>query len=1153
VSTALLEAGDVDPGLAVGLGQPNVAWTIDQRDRIYNVLLAGGQGSGKSSLLMRLGLSDMYAANTATVVLDMKGSLSERLLRLAPPDTPKRWWDPEAAQWVEGTKRVWYLDLARPGFGLTPLQVEPGWEATTLADEFSRIADAITRALLDLYPNQIMGSSEDLIERAVVGTMAIAWFEHTQRCVRDGVEATTRGFSGSFEVLAQMFAPTDRFDAEEAQNRGRRRVRPNRWHQAAGRACQRLPNLDQVAETMLYEIPRQARDNLGDIAKRMEAPANKIRPLVGAAASVRRFVGHPERLSLRSVIEAHDTLIVNPRIELIGEDQAAILTNFVVHMLDLQLKRQVATPSSRRPRVSLIIDEAHRLITETLMTMVATHREAGLTLAAALQYVSQLGADEPSAARREKIIKGVGNLLQTKVLFRMSDSEDADRHTQIFRSVYETMVRADPTSRARMPFDPARMQTLADHHALVSLVSSSGGETASGLLDASRGATRLPAFVTQTYRMPDVEEIEDTWRDEHLARQGEVFSRYPEDMATLALRDVPAGLGDSAAPSADGDREKAAEAQEVAGETVGRMPEGAMRKDARHQAQRDSPSPTRVPAPQARGAAPNGDQGGEQDGEPDNYDAALYVTGTQKNPGTPNIDPELLERPGQPRKARGQRPQDDEPQDAGPPPAPQDPSSEGWQQVGGVRIERDEQPAPTAQLVDDSPVLRHACRPTSRPLPGGDATPATEAAQQALRTAAALESITSLGDWQAAGQQARDQAIRAGQRAHDQALAEAQAARRGDEETKRLADRRARSATQAALRGHDGEPWRTSVKDLELNDQDAHTLEIVARLHLAAPLLLAQLLEEPLSQRAMQERLARLHDAGLVARTNVGVTGRRGRPPVLYAIASRGLEYLRARRQELAPDKDAAAYLDAERKLPTPGKGQEVPHELALQVALVALRQYDRRLHWHTTRMPGGRWDVGMVHHDQRDRTLRLADLLPAPGYSAHGEQLQAPAKLEPDLSVQLHGPSQARIDMLLEIDRTSRSAYNQSKFTAYDHFLGGWCLRTRRFGEQLRTRPLVVFVTHQARAALALLSAADQAMTLGFGAPGRYEPATFEYPGRAHTAFTCMEWLLAGQGLALRLPALPPQVRGSETQMQPERVALLPEAWWPTRPRSSP
>ncbi|HEV2753864.1 MAG TPA: replication-relaxation family protein, partial [Solirubrobacteraceae bacterium] len=416
---------------------------------------------------------------------------------------------------------------------------------------------------------------------------------------------------------------------------------------------------------------------------------------------------------------------------------------------------------------------------------------------------------------------------------------------------------------------------------------------------------------------------------------------------------------------------------------------------------------------------------------------------------------------------------------------------------------------------------------------------------------ATLESITSLGDWQAAGQQASARAAQAAQQAREEALAEASG--RGEEEARRLAERRARSATQAVLKAHQGEPWRTPVKELELADVDTHTLEIVARLKLAAPLLLAQLLDEPLSARAMYERLGRLHDTGLVLRANVGVQGRRGRPPALYAVAPRGLEYLRARHQRMAPDHALPRYLDAERKVPAPGKGKEVPHELALQVALVALRQYDRRLHWHTTRMPGGRWDVGMVHHDQRDRTLRLADLLPAPGYSAHGEQLAASPTLEPDLSVQLHGPGkdeEATINLLVEVDRTDRGAYNAAKYTAYDHFLGGWGLRTRRFGRELATRPLAVFIARQARAVPTLLASADGAMTLGFGAPGRYEPASFEYPGRAHTAFTCIEWLLAGHGLALRLPALPPQARGSETPMRPERVALVPEAWWPKRTR---
>lgn len=1132
---------DPDPGLALGRGLPNIPWSIRQQDRIYNLLLAGGQGSGKSSMLMRIALSDILAPNTATVILDMKGSLSERLLRLTPPDVPKRWWDEESGSWREGTKRVWYLDLGHPAFGLTPLRVEPGWTPTGLADEFARIADAITRALLDLYPGQIMGSSEDLIERAVVGTMAIAWWEHEQRCERERRDPTQRGFSGSFEVLSQMFAPSDRFE-EEDNGRGRRRVQPNRWHQAAGRACQKLPNLDQVADTLLYEIPRQARDNLTDIAKRMEAPANKIRPLVGAAASVRRFVGHPERLSLRSVIEAHDTLIVNPRIELIGEDQASILTNFIVHMLDLQMKRQVAVPQSHRPRVSLIIDEAHRLVTDTLITMTATHREAGLTVAAAVQYVSQLGADATSAARREKILKGVGNLMQSKLLFRMSDSEDADQHSQIFRSVYETMVRADPTSRARMPFDPARMQTLRDHHALVSLVCSPGS--------GATGATRLPAFVSQTYRMPELDELSDGWRAEHLNRQSEMFSRYPEDMSALASHDVPAGLGGQPRP-APSSVPAHADARDVAERTIGRTPDGAIRKASTPAADRTvaaaAAADQRTGKPEGRSASSS-------------YDRQLFDRDTKTSAReAPERRPVEFERPVErDRPVESERP-GGRVRPAARAPAPEAGEEQAptprWESVGGVEIEHSEAPEAGRQpALQPSPVLEVACQTTTRALPHHDLGPATEQAQEALREVANFESIARIGDWVIAGDDIRAEAKRAARQAHDQALAESEAAGLDQEQSRRTAERRARRVAAAKLATQPDAAWRTPAGQMSLSDADAHTLETIARLKLAAPRLLGSLLEERPSERVLRERLARLHDAGLIARSDVSIEGRRGRRPRLFAVAPRGLDYLRARHQELRPDGEAPTYLQPSRPLPPTAKGEEVPRELAIQLVLAALRQYGgpaTQVHWHTTRMPGGRWDIGMVHHDRRDRGLRLADLVPAPGVSAHGERMDAPVVLEPDLSVELQGPVGPRrgaLDMLVEMGGHGRAGRDAERFTAYDHFLGGWCLRTRRWGYERRGRPVVVFVALSPKLLFTLLRTADSAMTLGFSSPGRYDPAEFDYPGRAHVAFTCLEWLLGGQALALRLPALPPRVRGVEAELRPERVALLPEEWWPAR-----
>jgi hypothetical protein len=158
---------------------------------------------------------------------------------------------------------------------------------------------------------------------------------------------------------------------------------------------------------------------------------------------------------------------------------------------------------------------------------------------------------------------------------------------------------------------------------------------------------------------------------------------------------------------------------------------------------------------------------------------------------------------------------------------------------------------------------------------------------------------------------------------------------------------------------------------------------------------------------------------------------------------------------------------------------------------------------------------------------VRLADLIPAPGLIVHGEQLDAPPTLEPDLSIQLDGQAggqRATIDLLVEVDRTGRGAYNAGKFAAYDHFLGGSCLRTRHRNKERRMRPVVVFVAHSPRAMLAVLHGADRAMRLAFGGRGRYESAQFEFPGRAHAAFLPR---LAARRQGARAPAAAPAARG--------------------------
>jgi hypothetical protein len=57
----------------------------------------------------------------------------------------------------------------------------------------------------------------------------------------------------------------------------------------------------------------------------------------------------------------------------------------------------------------------------------------------------------------------------------------------------------------------------------------------------------------------------------------------------------------------------------------------------------------------------------------------------------------------------------------------------------------------------------------------------------------------------------------------------------------------------------------------------------------------------------------------------------------------------------------------------------------------------------------------------------------------------------------------------------------------------------------------------------LTLLAVAEYAMTLGNSGRGRHEPARFDFPVRAHTAFTCLEWRLPGPRDRARQPPLPP------------------------------
>jgi hypothetical protein len=447
----------------------NAEVLIHPSDRKYGALLIGGQGCGKTSALLAFYLNDIEDDDAAPIVIDPKSELARMCLRLTPPDCGKR---------------VWFLDLGRPAFGMSPLRLIGD---RPLAIEAAQIAENVVAALLDINENQIYQSSRRYLYHAVIGAIAIA--NKQERRAR-------------LEDVYTLLRPAK----EEFRN-------------AVAEACADQPDLDQTAEFYRSELPDDLRMATSRVAERLDAPRNKISGLTGVPP-LRRFFNHPTDVPLREIIRARDILIVDANMGAIGTENSKACMLFILRMLHAQLQRQVHLPVTERPRVPLLVDEAHYVAGgENVVDQIATHRAAGLEPAFGLQYFAQLGS---ASEHQQKILKGVLNLLQSRFLFRMGDAQDAEQATRIAMAVYSTMIRDDPDSRARLRVTPEQALNFPNYYCLASWIAN---------------GTRAPSFMGQTYPLPDAS---DEWADHHVAAQGERVGPYPERLESTLAAQAPA-------------------------------------------------------------------------------------------------------------------------------------------------------------------------------------------------------------------------------------------------------------------------------------------------------------------------------------------------------------------------------------------------------------------------------------------------------------------------------------------------------------------------------------------------------------------------------------------------------------------------------------
>jgi hypothetical protein len=447
----------------------NGAGLIHPDDRKYGALLVGGQGSGKTAAMLRLYLGDVRDEDAAVVVVDPKSELSRLCLRLTPPDCEKR---------------IWFLDLGHPLFGMSPLRLT-GDDPLPL--QATAIADNVVAALLDINENQIFQSSRRYLYHAVIGALALA------------VKQDRRA---KFEDVYSLLLP------KKAD-----------FRDAVYQACADTPDLDQTAEFFRTELPHDLELAGSATAQRLDAPRNKVSLLTGVPP-LRRFFNHTSDVALGDIIDARDILIVDANMAAIGAENSKACMHFVLRMLHTQLQRQVRRPEANRPRVALLADEAHYLASaENVVDQIATHRAAGLDVTFGLQYLAQLGS---GSEHREKIRKGIINLLQSRFLFRLGDHEDAEEATRIAMAVYSTMIRDDPDSRARMRVSPEQALNLPVHFCLALWIA---------------GGSRAASFIGETFPFPS--SSSDAWARTHLEHLAEKVGPYPETMASTLARIAP--------------------------------------------------------------------------------------------------------------------------------------------------------------------------------------------------------------------------------------------------------------------------------------------------------------------------------------------------------------------------------------------------------------------------------------------------------------------------------------------------------------------------------------------------------------------------------------------------------------------------------------
>ena len=171
-----------------------------------------------------------------------------------------------------------------------------------------------------------------------------------------------------------------------------------------------------------------------------------------------RCCATPSRSTSKAILERGEVLIVAGAKAAVGEDNTILVTQLLLQLLHRALQAQQELPERERRRVSLLIDEAHNVLTPSVAKMLAEGRSAGLEAVFAWQYSAQI--------RDEVIRSGVRSLLQSISIFRMREMEDARSLAGLAMEVYSDRISIDQDEQERLRFSPDDIVKLPIHRAI---------------------------------------------------------------------------------------------------------------------------------------------------------------------------------------------------------------------------------------------------------------------------------------------------------------------------------------------------------------------------------------------------------------------------------------------------------------------------------------------------------------------------------------------------------------------------------------------------------------------------------------------------------------------------------------------------------------